>query len=170
MPGAVGGTLSMNSVVFDAPPATTPIPLDFVNFQYTIVIDGLVLDVDGMTQVYSGGTFTLYEDAATAADYANGATFADGTAILSGVITSLNRTMFTATLGTLNGFVDWTGGTRLNDIAPLDQLGWPILSGISRRAADVQPGYDENWDGKVEPTQPIVGNESLSWSELKKLF
>jgi hypothetical protein len=171
VPADVGGVLAMNSVVFDSPPATTPIPLDFDNYEYTIVIDGLVLDsVDGITQTYSGGTITLYEDASTPADYADGSTFTDGAVVLSGVITTLDRTVFTATLGTVNGFVDWTGGDHLNDMAPLDQLGWPFLSGINSTASYVQPGYDENWDGKVEPTVPIVASETMSWGDLKRQF
>ncbi len=156
VPTAIGGTLSMDSQVFDAAPATTPLPLDFANFTYTITIDGLTLDsVSGITQLYSGGTITLWEDS---------------TAILSGVIPSLSRTMFTATLGSVNGVVDWTGGTRLDEIAPADQTGWAILSGINASASYVEPGYDENWDGKVEPEVPIVGNEDVSWSELKNRF
>ena len=171
VPASVGGTLAMNSVVFDSPPATTPIPLDFDNFEYTLVIEGLVLDsVDGITETYSGGTITLYEDAATAADYADGSTFSDGAVVLSGVFTTLSRTMFTATLGTVSGSIDWIGGDHLDDMAPLDQLGWPFLSGINASAAYVQPAYDENWDGKVEPTVPIVGGESMSWGDLKRQF
>ena len=168
VPASVGSTLSMDAVVTEGGGFDTPLPLDFANFDYTIVVSGLVLDSEaGSSQTYSGGTITIYEDAATVADYANPATFSDGTAILSGTFTSLTRTMFTATLGTASGFVDWTGGTRLNDLAPEDQAGWPFLTGISRRSTDIEPGYDEQWDGKVEPSNVIVGTESTSWGELK---
>ncbi len=156
VPTAIGGVLSMDSQVFDAAPATTPLPLDFGTYTYTITIDGLTLDaISGITHVYSGGTIVLWEDS---------------TVILSGAIPSLSRTMFTSTLGTVNGVVDWTGGTRLGEIAPADQTGWAILSGINASASYVEPGYDENWDGKVEPEVPIVGNEDISWSELKNRF
>jgi len=170
VPTMVGGALSMNAVIFDAPPATTPIVLDFANFEYTLVISGLTLDVDGTTQNYSGGMIALYEDAATAADFANGATFVDGAALLSGVVTDLSRTMFTPTIGTVLGHVDWTGGTRLSDIAPEDQGGWPLVSGVNASMFQVEPGYDEKWDGKVEPEEPIVGNEYFGFGELKTNF
>ncbi|HPF36326.1 MAG TPA: hypothetical protein P5571_12370 [Candidatus Krumholzibacteria bacterium] len=170
VPAAVGGDLALDAIVYDAAPATTPIPLNFADYQYTLVITGLELITDGPTQVYAGGAIALYEDAATAADFTNGATFSDGTAILTGVVTDLNRTMYTATLGSVLGHVDWTGGTRLSDIAPADQAGWPILSGINASASQTEPGYSENWDGKVEPTEEIVGNEVIPMGDLKVLF
>ena len=86
VPAAVGGDLALDAIVYDAAPATTPIPLNFADYQYTLVITGLELITDGPTQVYAGGAIALYEDAATAADFTNGATFSDGTAILTGVV------------------------------------------------------------------------------------
>ncbi len=170
LPAGVGGALTMHSVVFDASPAEAPIPLDFANFEFTLVVDGLILDTDGFTQHYAGGTVTLYQDAGTAADYGNLATFTDGTAILIGTITTLSRTMFPTGIGSLAGVVDWTGGSRLNDIAPEDQADWAFLSGINSGTTSVLPGFDEMWDGKVEPHQPIVDNEAASWGSVKALF
>lgn len=170
VPVDVGGILNMDSVVRDPAPATTPIPLDFANYEYTLVVTDLVLDTDGSPQVYSGGMLVIYEDNTTAADHANPATFSDGTAILIGTISTLNRTMFTATLGSAAGWVDWTGGTRLDDIAPADQLGWPFLTGISRHDGNVETGYDEQWDGKVEPEEPIVEVIPMSWGSVKALL
>ena len=117
-----------------------------------------------------GGILVIYEDNGTAADYANPATFSDGTAILIGDITTLNRTMFSLTLGSAAGWVDWTGGTRLDDIAPADQLGWPFLTGISARDSNVEPGYTEQWDGKCEPEEPIVDTEDISWGSVKAML
>ena len=167
VPATVGGALSMNAVVYDAPPAVTPIPLDFANYEYTLVITGLTLDVDGMTQVYSGGTIALYEDNGSSADFANPGSFVDGTALMTGDITSLNRTMFTPNIGTVAGSVNWTGGTRVNELAPEELLGWPLLSGINAMASQTEPGYDENWDGKTEQT---VSNQVLDFGELKNSF
>lgn len=170
VPAAVGGDLGLYSIVYDAAPATTPIPLDFANYEYTIVVTGLTLDVDGApTQEYSGGMIALYEDAGTAADFAAAGTFTDGTAILTGVVTDLNRTMFTATIGTALGHVDWTGGTRLLELAPADRLGWGFFSGINAGASQTEPGFDENWDGKVEPQNPIA-NDEMGFGQLKKDF
>lgn len=169
VPDVVGGSLSLHAVVLDAAPATTPIPLDFANFEYTLVVTGLTLDVDGITQVYSNGVIALYEDAATAADFSSTGTFTDGTAILTGAVTDLNRTMFTSTLGSVLGHVDWTGGTRVGELAPVDRLAWPLLSGVNASASQTEPGFDENWDGKVEPQEPIA-NDEIGFGQLKRDF
>lgn len=169
VPDQVGGTLSMYSIMPEhMAPIEPPLPLDFDNFQYTLVVTGLTLDVDGAVQTYSGGTVTMYEDAGTAADYAALGTFTDGEVILSGNVTLLTRQMFTATIGTVSGNVDWTGGTQLNEFAPADQLGWTFLSGVSAR--NFEPGFDEVWDGKVEPQGPIVDTEKTTWGSLKALM
>ena len=174
VPTTAGDVLSMESLVRDPSPGTTPIPLDFANYEYTMVIAQLeLLSGDGTVaspQNYADGTLILYQDNTTAADYSNPSTFSDGTPILIGAITTLNRTMYTATLGSVSGFVDWVGGTRLNDIAPVDQLGWPFLSGISARAENVEAGYDEQWDGKCEPEEPIVDVQEMSWGSVKALL
>lgn len=167
VPASVGGDLELHSIVVNNNQVDTPLPLDFANYQYTLVVTGLTLDTDGFTQAYSGGSIALYEDDGTAADYTSKPTFSDGTALLTGTVVSLNRTMFTGTLGSLSGLVDWTGGSRIGDIAPADRLSWAFLSGISASSSVTQPGYDEQWDGKVEPQQPIVGTELKSWGSVK---
>jgi hypothetical protein len=174
VPADQGGILEMDSVLRDPAPGTTPIPLDFANFEYTLVVTDLMLMSGVGTPVspqnYANGTLTIYEDNTTAADYANPATFRDGTAILVGSVVTLNRTMFTATLGSASGWVDWVGGTHLDDIAPVDQIGWPFLTGISARADVIEPGYSEQWDGKCEPEEPIVDTEDISWGSVKALM
>lgn len=167
VPASVGGTATVVGRIVNGQAVTTPIPLDFANYEYTIVVTGLVLDAAGTTSFFSGGAVAIYQDAATASDWANPASFSDGTAILTGTLATFSRTMFTATLGSGTGFVDWTGGSRLGDLAPPDRTGWPFLTSVSRAASQVQPGYGERWDGKVEPKQEVVGTEQLSWSELK---
>jgi len=170
IPGSVGGTLDMYGEIFDPVPATTPIPLDFANYQYTLVVQGLTLDVDGFTQAYSGGTITLYEDAGTVADFGSPATFTDGTAILIGTFPTLSRTVFPGGIGSVAGTVDWTGGTHFDDIAPEDQPNWTFLSGTHNGVDQAEPGYDEMWDGKVEPKEPIVADTASSFGSVKALF
>ncbi len=174
IPATVGGSLSMYSTVQEGSSTVVPpLPLDFINFDYTIVVTDLVLDTDGTVQYYSNGAIALYEDNGTVADYANLATFTDGTPILTGVITTLSRSVTTAifppfaTTITINGTVDWTGGTRLNEMAPADQLNWSFLSAGNNDPADVMPGFTEQWDGKVEPKEPIVGSDDSSFGDLK---
>jgi len=171
LPDSTSNTLSMYSEIFDATPATTPIPLDFNAHMYTVVVSGLILgDVDNLTEYYFGGVLSIYQDDVTAADFSNLSTFTDGTVILSGTFNFLRRTMFTPTLGTVVGQVAWTDGSRLDDIAPWDQDDWGFFSGINSRFDQVLPGFDERWDGKIEPREPIVADEDMSWGSVKALF
>lgn len=171
LPAAVGQDLTLYAVINNNGIIDTPLPLDFANFEYTLVVTGLTLvtDLGGGGQTYSGGAIVIYEDATTAADYTNPASFSDGTALLSGDLTSLNRSLF-GSIGSAGGTVNWTGGSNLSDLAPADQLGWTFLTGISNRSTVTEPGYDENWDGKVEPTVPVVSSQVESWSSVKAQF
>lgn len=170
VPGAVGGTLTLRSVVDDPYPAATPVPLDFGAYQYTLVVTGLVLDADGPTQSYSGGVIAIYEDASTPADPADPASYIDGALVLEGVVTTLDRTMFTATLGSVLGAVDWTGGASFSLLSPLDVTDWPFFAGVNARDGYAANGYDEVWDGKVEPRGGSVADETLRWGDIKRMY
>lgn len=167
VPAVVGNNVTAYLPVDEAGVIPTPLPLDFANFDYTIVVVAPLAVINGNSQDYGAGTIVLYEDNATVADFGSPATFTDGTAILSGTLYDFTRTMFTSTLGSGAGSVDWTGGTRVGDLAPAAQLGWSFLVTISTRSTVTVPGYDENWDGKVEPLEPVVPNSESSVSELK---
>lgn len=167
MPAGVGGAAAAYGRIVNGQAVATPIPLDFANYEYTIVVTGLTLNTLGTNSFFSGGTVAIYQDSATPSDWASPATFSDGTAVLTGTLATFQRTMFTSTLGTGTGFVDWTGGTLLGQLAVADRTGWPFLTSVSRAASQVQAGYAERWDGKVEPEQEVVATEQLSWSELK---
>jgi hypothetical protein len=168
VPSTVGGTLTMYSTIVNGPAVPTPVPLDFDNFEYTLVVTNLTLDVDAFQQQYSNGTIIIYEDAGTPADFTDPSSFTDGTIVLSGTILNLTRTIMFVTSGTgsASGTMDWTGGTLLNEMAPVDQIGWSFLSGISG-GSTVEPGYDETWDGKAEPLDEIVGTERTSIGRVK---
>lgn len=169
IPASAGGDITMVAQVTNGAVIDTPIALDFANFEYTMVITGLTLITDGTSQFYSGGTLTLYEDDQTVADYTSMASFMDGTALLVGTI-SLQRESMLPTLGSIAGDVDWTGGTRIGEFAPGDQLGWKFFSVFNKSATVTQPGYDENWDGKCEPTEPVVANEPANVGEVKSRY
>ncbi len=167
LPAGVGGAATAIGRIVNGQAVATPIPLDFANYEYTIVVTGLTLDAAGSTSYFSSGTVVIYQDSATPSEWASPATFSDGTAILTGTLGTFQRSMFTGTLGSGIGSVDWTGGSLLGLLAPADRGGWPFLTSVSSAASQVQAGYDERWDGKVEPRQEVVGSEQLSWSELK---
>ena len=170
LPGAPGGTASAYGRIVNGQAVAAPLPLDFAHYEYTIVVTGLVLDASGATSQFSGGTVAIFQDDATAADWSAPGTFSDGTAILTGVMPAFQHTMFTATLGSGYGTVDWTGGSMLDSLAPADQVGWPFLTTVSRASSLVQPGYTEQWDGKVEPVTDVVPSADTSWSGVKALF
>ncbi len=170
MPSTAGGVLTMYSVMYDPAPIDSPIPLDFASYEFTLVVDGVTLVSDGISRVFSGGTVTIYQDAGTAADYTNPATFTDGTAILVGNFTSLSQFVPPFGPGSVSGYLDWVGGARLNDMAPEDQLHWAFLSGTSTTSGTLLPGYDEVWDGKTEPPSTIVDTEAASMGSIKALF
>ena len=164
-PIGVGGDLTAYLPVDEAGVIDTPIPLDFDNFDYTIVVTGLTLDVvNGNAQDYLPGSIVMYEDAATPADYGNPSTFTDGIAILSGSLYSFTRQMFTSTLGSGQGDVDWTGGTRLGEWPRPTSRAGPSSSASARARTVIDPGYDENWDGKVEPLSRVATSEPASAS------
>jgi hypothetical protein len=169
VPANIGETLTMRSVVFDGSPTIeTPLPLDFANFQYTIVLEGVVFDaISGSAQLYSGGTIALYEDDGSAADYADPSTFTDGTPLLTGVVVSLSRSQLLSLVSVV-GTIDWTGGSQIDDFAPADRLDWGFFSGVNTAVAD--PGYTETWDGKVEPRDPVVSNENTTWGGIKSAW
>lgn len=170
MPAGAGSAATIYGRIVNGAAVATPMPLDFAHYEYTIVVTGLIQDTTGATSLFSGGTVTIYQDAATAAVWTMPSTFGDGTVVLSGTLAAFQRTMLTATLGSGAGTVDWTGGTMLNLLAPADQTGWPFLTAVSRAASQVQPGFSERWDGKVEPRGEVVSLEQRSWSELKAAF
>lgn len=170
IPGSLGGSLEMVAKIVNGGQVTTPLPLDVANFEYTIHVSNAVLSVAGNPEGYLTGDIVLYEDAGTAADFADASTFTDGTALLVGEIVGLERTMVTTSLGTVVAVVNWTGGTRVNDFAPADQSGWAFLVNVDRFPSNVVAGYSERWDGKVEPWQEVVATELSSWSRVKANF
>ena len=170
IPTDVGGAAEAYGVILNGGAPESPLPLDTANYQYTLVVTGLTMVSSGSPSVFSGGSVAIYEDDATPADYADPGSFSDGVMILGGVLNSLTRNMLLPSLGSANGYVDWTAGTRLNDLAPGDQSGWPFLVTIYTDASQVEPGYSELWDGKVEPSTDVVDTEKNSWSRVKTLF
>lgn len=164
----VGDTIDMVSIVLDPPSVDTPLPLDFANFQYTIVVSGLQVDlIDGPVTGFIGGTIALYEDAGTPADYADPSTFTDGTALLTGEFDNLLTQQFTASLGSGSGVVNWTGGANINDFRPADRLNWTFVVSIS---GATEAGYAARWDGKVEPLEPVVDTDEQSFGTLKNAY
>lgn len=174
LPDGTGDTATMYATVGNPAPLETPLPLDFANYEYTIVITGLTLDAAGFPENYSGGTITLYQDNGTAADYAAPGTFTDGEALLIGDLTlelyHMSVIMPSNLTGNGTGIVDWTGGTQVDEFAPEDQSGWIFFVETNAGSGILEDGYDEVWDGKVEPEHILVDTEEVTWDELKSYY
>jgi len=170
VPTTVGGILTMRSVLTNNGVVPTPIGLDFVNNQYTLVVIGTLASTAGISQYYSPATIEIWEDAkagGTAADYANPATFTDGTLILSGAFDgNLIRTAFPNGTGSFVGKVDFGGGSRLGDLATSQD--WPFGGGWSRNVTTIPAGYHEQWDGKIDLAPVAVEDET--WGGVKEIF
>jgi hypothetical protein len=169
IPGSVGGTLILRSVLTNNGVVPTPILLDFATKQHTLVVTG-TLGI-GSPQPYSGVTLELWSDGgsgSTVANYAIPGTFVDGDRILTGVMPAgLLRYAFSPTLGSYIGKVNWTGGSRFAELTVT--TGWPFGGGWSRRSGlGIPPGYQENWDGKIDFN--TVGVEEKNWDRIKELY
>jgi hypothetical protein len=170
IPAAVNGPLVVRAVLTNNGAVPTPIPLDFANNQYTLVIFGALASDNGTTQQYALTGLDIFEDpiaSGTAADYAAPGTFTDGVHVLGGVMPDgLVRLQFTPSLGNFLASVDFVSGTRQGDLSgPTD---WPLGGGWSRTVGGIPPGYHENWDGKIDLTP--VGVDSRTWQDIKKLY
>jgi hypothetical protein len=170
VPSSHGHALTMYSVINNNGAVPTPLPLDFVGSEHTLVIEATLDHRAGVSQFYMPATVRIYSDAgpATAHDYAHPATFQDGTLILSGTFTSsLVRDQYTQTVGSFAGHIDWTGGTRLGELGG-NTAGWTLHGGLSRLACPLPSGFVECWDGAI--AQSTVATESQTWGNLKALF
>jgi hypothetical protein len=170
VPTTVGGAFTLRSVLTNNGVVPTPIALDFANNQYTLVVTGTLASSAGIHKYFSPATIEIWEDAiggGTAASYATPGTFTDGTLILSGTFDgNLDRSGFISTLGSFLGKIDFSGGSRLGDLAtPQD---WPFGGGWSRSVSGIPSGYDENWDGKID-LAPVAVEEN-SWGGVKKSY
>ena len=170
VPTTVGGTLTMRSVLTNNGVVPTPILLDFVNNQYTLVVIGTLASAAGLSQYYSPATIEIWEDpiaGGTAANYAVPATFTDGTLILSGAFGgNLTRVFFPNGTGSFVGKVNFSGGSRLGDL--VTPQGWPFAGGLSRNVTTIPTGYQEQWDGKIDLAPVAVEHET--WGGVKEIF
>lgn len=158
VPASVGGVLVMRSVLTNNGVVPTPIPLDFTNNQYTLVLRAVLQSDNGTTQQYTNASFVIYGDpigTGTAADYGVPATFADGAPVFSAALApALSRVRFSPSLGSFHGPVQ----TPIAD----------FFGGWSRTVGGIPAGYDENWDGLVTPAS--VGVEPEAWQGVKQLY
>lgn len=169
IPSQTGETLQFLAVINNNGVVPTPIPLDFIAAEHTLVIEATLGSQTENVQFYTPGTVRLYSDPGpvTVHDFAAPSTFVDGTLILSGSFEgNLTRQLFTSTLGNIVGSVRWSGGSRLAELGA-NTSGWALGGALSRGIA-LPSGYEETWDGKIDQAAVAVSQET--WGAVKQLY
>ncbi len=147
----------------------TPLPLDFASYEYTLVLTAQLDSLTAFSRYFGTGTIALYEDAGTPADPAAPETYTDGTLLLGGDLLGLTRNAYPTGIGSGTAHVDWNEGSRLDTFPEGDRYDWTLLISLDSTTG-VAAGYDEVWEGTLEPASEITPAESLTWSELKSLY
>ncbi|HEX7880952.1 MAG TPA: hypothetical protein VF720_16185 [Candidatus Eisenbacteria bacterium] len=160
------------------------ITADFTNKEYTVVLgdDLFLADADTFATVivahYVNGSIYFYADdkvLGTPASYnVNGdcdpfqdrLRFADGEQILAGNFYNFDVVSTIATGdGSVQGFVNWLGGTQLGNI-PLSLRGGWTFGAIGIRAGNTPCGY--HWDiNGVSTLQQPLPVQPASWGQIK---
>lgn len=182
----VGATMDVYGIA--APGSIAPpIALDFANYQYTVWVDDMVIATYSNLPTYlksssfNGGVLRIYEDAkatGTAADYANLATFTDGTLILQASVDdgwsymlidgpTIRDGIF---VGSGSGRCDFNGGSRLGELVAgeyyLDD--WSFLgTPVSDPNPTVPAGFHRVFDVKIVAPNDPTPTEPQSWGQVK---
>lgn len=173
------------SKVQDNPPFAVPGAIDW-STEYTLYVSGLMLtDPPGNpVKSYSGGSVQLWSEnppdapwtpttpvgaipAYNAAEVPTKLT--DGTALLIGSFTQFATLFFGGNTGSISATINWTGGSKLGDLAAqgiTDNWHW---NGWFNLTAPVPPGYQLLYGGKLEHEQ-AVGVEPATWGKIKNLL
>jgi hypothetical protein len=192
-PDQVGAMLTVYGIANPAVSVPTPVPVDFDNFQYTVVLDGMVVDTFAHDMVlgtkdytFNGGTLGIFEDSiatGTAADYAAApGTFVDGTQLIAATVDDgwqmhLDDPFAMGTYsGAGIGTCDIVGGA---DYAMLVDWGWELNDWVLAGTGISEPwwpfitvpdGYHHVFGVKLIYPHDPTANEEAAWGEVKSLF
>lgn len=157
--------------------------------EYTFVISGLtsagtVTTPAGPTTVYTtdytGGTFAIYEGSPENAPLAGAmpanppnatvpANFADGTALLTGVLcgfrTEISKTLTFPANGSFRTNYHFDGGTLYTNVGEAEAL----LSGLWNVSSPLPAGYSAHPNGKFD-SPPSTESKSSTWGTIKSLY
>lgn len=145
------------------------------NKMYTAVINATVFSyTGGMFQVVdfqNNATFRVYEDTGTVADFANTATFMDGTLILSGGSVDMfgQRVNVFGLPWNFYGTIVFTGGAGLGNLHPGCAFGLAMNDFVDFQIASTPPGYQEVYDAEWKCTYTVSVDEA-SWGRVKTLY
>lgn len=167
--GVTAGPLTMVGQLHDPAPLVSPLALDFGANSYTICLECVEMTSDtGTVKTFGPCSVSLHENPVNDSDYSDPAGFCTGTTILSGSMDSLTRTTLISWLHNVSGSVNWTGGTMLGDLNPLEYAGWAVLCTANSNSPHA-PNMDEVWDGKIE-REDVVDIDDNSFGAIKALY
>jgi hypothetical protein len=161
-----------------------PLTNDPGSFEYTYALEGMVLDAivpmgPATVYEYTGGFFTIYEDAAFNALYDDGActlsgagTFTDGTIYLQAEIATLTYIFNTMTnRGSYDAEMTYVAGSHLGEL-PINERGGTLFGGTtnSTTTACIPDGWIHRWDGQAFTIQDPVPTDQGTWGSVKALF
>jgi hypothetical protein len=153
--------------------------------EYTYVMDGLISlgttqggagSIQIFTTNYSGGAFRIYQDTSPDKDWADPATFADGTLILQGTFSGFQIVTYSFTCaGTQNADLQFTGGSLFSRVSSGGVGTTGIDTGVFNLCASTVDdplevlGYFARSDTKIDivPPTPVT---PTTWSQIKQLY
>jgi hypothetical protein len=143
--------------------------------EYTAVIHATVFSYFGgflqIVDFANAAQVFVYEDTGTAADYANPATFTDGTVILSGGSNYMfgQRADVFAVPWNFYGTIVFTGGAGLGNLASACSFGLTMNDFVDFQIASNPAGYQEAYDAEWKCAESISVEEA-SWGSVKTLY
>jgi hypothetical protein len=143
--------------------------------QYTAVVNANVFSYTGgflqVVDFANGATFQVYEDVGTPADYANPATFTDGTLILSGGSNDMfgQRVNIFGLPWNVYGTIVFTGGAGLPELDPQCGFGLLMNDFIDFQIATNPAGYREAYDAEWKCAEP-VSVDAATWGRVKASY
>ncbi len=165
-PQHVGDSLQVRGVLFPAP-LPPPLPLDFDEFEHTVVFAPHLVAIGDAVDFYAATTIAVYSDVratGTRADPAQPGTYTDGDCILLARLREFVHSNF-GSPGYAAGHFELTGGSRLDEVVfP------PSILSVEWSTGDpsTPTGYQEVWLGQMYPL--IDGTEQRTWSAVKALY
>ncbi|MDM7916257.1 MAG: hypothetical protein ACE15D_05660 [Candidatus Eisenbacteria bacterium] len=180
-PAFTAGTVTTIPMLFDPVQPEPVLPLDLATNEYTVLVSDLVIESVQVTGpvtavTYAGGTIRVFEDPARNAVWQWNppnaqvpATFQDGVLILEGRVTDGSLVWNGPGLsGVFQGHVDFTGGTKLDQIG--DPAQWLFFGGTASGPFGGEPeGYDMAWDPQLLAPAPVA-TRPASWGAIKGLY
>lgn len=143
--------------------------------EYTAHIHATVFSYTGgflqVVDFANGATFSIFEDTATAADWANTATFTDGTMILSGGSNDMfgQRVDMFGIPWNFYGTIVFTGGTGLGNLESACAVGLAMNDFVDFQIASNPAGYQETYDAEWKCAS-AVSTDRTDWGRVKALY